>query len=228
MRPILEVENSRIQGDPGKVRVEFQVAADPNFQNIVTIVSEEMGKHAGIDTPLTGPAQSALAREEKTSAQVDVDLLFETVYYWRARGTNGPVGPFPAAAAAGSVTGEFSSPSFFKVATQAVVNAGGSSGAGGGGGGGGGGVSGGTGEDEIDLSQVVWLHHNVSNWSQTSTITSTIIGAPPLCINHTKVGQWPTGDFSGSGATVDSNVWVFAKIGGTWYAATWVACGLDL
>ena len=27
--------------------------------------------------------------------------------------------------------------------------------------------------------------------------------------------------FSGSGASVDSNVWVFAKIGGTWYAATW-------
>ena len=105
VRPILEVENSRIQGDPGKVRVEFQVAADPNFQNIVAIMSEEMGKHAGINTPLTGPAQSALSREEKTSAQVNVDLVFETVYYWRARGTNGPVGPFPSAAAPGSVTG---------------------------------------------------------------------------------------------------------------------------
>ena len=221
VRPILEIENPKIDGDPGKVFVEFQVASDPNFQNIVAIVSEEMGKHAGIDTPLSGPAQSALSREEKTSAQVNVDLGFETVYYWRARGTNGPVGAFPAAAAPGSVTGEFSTPSFFKVATQAVVNAGGSSGVGGGGGGGGGSVSSGTADDELDLSQVTWLHHNVSSWPQTATITSTTIGAPPICINHTKVGQWPSGDFSGSGASVDSNVWVFAKIGGTWYAATW-------
>ena len=216
VRPVLEIENPQIDGDPGQVLIEFQVASDASFQNMVAVVSEEMGKHAGIDTPLTGPAQSVLSREEKTSAQVNVDLDFETVYYWRARGTNGPVGTFPGAAAPGSVTGEFSATSFFEVvATQAVVNAAGSSG------GGGGSVSSGTAEDEIDLSTVVWLHTNVSSWPQTSTITSTTIGAPPICINHTKVGKWPTGDFSGSGAIVDSNVWVFAKIGGTWYAATW-------
>ena len=220
VRPVLEIENPRIDGDPGKVFVEFQVAANASFQNIVAVFSEEMGKHAGIDTPLSGPKQSALTREEKTSAQVNVDLDFNKVYYWRARGTNGPVDSFPAAAPPGSVTGEFSAASFFQVATQAVVNAGGSSG-GGGGGGGGGSVSSGTADDELDLSQVKWLHFNVSSWPETSTITSTTIGAPPICINHTKVGQWPTGDFSGSGATVDSNVWVFAKIGGTWYAATW-------
>ena len=215
VRPVLEIENPQIDGDPGPVFVEFQVASDSSFQNIVAIVSEEMGKHAGIDTPLTGPAQSVLAREEKTSAQVNVDLAFETVYYWRARGVNGPVSTFPGVAAPGSVTGEFSATSFFEVAAEAVVNAGGSSG------GGGGSVSSGTADDEIDLSTVVWLHTNVSSWPQTSTITSTTIGAPPICINHTKVGKWPTGDFSGSGATVDSNVWVFANIGGTWYAATW-------
>ena len=67
----------------------------------------------------------------------------------------------------------------------------------------------------------MWLHHDVSGWPQTATITGTTIGAPPLCINHTKLGMWPTGDFSGSGATADSNPWVFAKIGGTWHAATW-------
>ena len=218
VRPVLEVENPQIDGDPGTVVVEFQVAADPNFQNIVAVLSEEMGKHAGIDTPLSGPAQSALAREEKTSAQVSVDLDFDTVYYWRARGTNGEVSPFPGAAAPGSVTGEFSAASFFKIGTEPVVSSGGSSG---GGGGGGGSVSSGTADDELDLSQVKFLHHNVSSWPQTATITSTTLGGPPVCINHTKVGRWPSGDFSGSGATVDSNVWVFAKIGGTWYAATW-------
>ena len=157
VRPVLEIENPQIDGDPGQVFIEFQVASDASFQNMVAVVSEEMGKHAGIDTPLTGPAQSVLSREEKTSAQVNVDLDFETVYYWRARGTNGPVGTFPGAAAPGSVTGEFSATSFFEVATQAVVNAGGSSG------GGGGSVSSGTAEDEIDLSTVVWLHTNVSS-----------------------------------------------------------------
>ncbi len=75
--------------------------------------------------------------------------------------------------------------------------------------------------DELDLSQVVWLHHNVSAWPKTSTITSTTIGAPPLCIVHTKIGMWPTGDFSGNGQTADSNPWVFAKVNDTWYAATW-------
>ena len=215
VRPVLEVENPQIDGDPGTVVIEFQVASDPNFQNIVAVLSEEMGKHAGLDTPLSGPAQSALAREEKTSAQVSVDLEFETVYYWRARGTNGTVNAFPGAAAPGSVTGEFSAASFFEIAPQPVVSSGGSSG------GGGGSVSGGTADDELDLSQVTWLHHNVSSWPQTATITNTTLGAPPICINHTKVGRWPTGDFSGSGAIVDSNVWVFAKIGGTWYAATW-------
>jgi len=214
IRPVLEVKNPQIDGDPGLVFIEFQVATDSNFQDMVAILSEEMGQHAGIDTPLTGPAQSALAREEKTSAQVSVDLDHETVYFWRARGTNGAPSTFPGAAAPVSVTGEFSAASFFETGAEAVVNAGGSSG-------GGGSASSGTADDELDLSAVTWLHHNVSSWPQTATITSTTVGGPPICINHTKVGQWPTGDFSGSGAIVDSNVWVFANIGGTWYAATW-------
>ena len=75
--------------------------------------------------------------------------------------------------------------------------------------------------DQLDLSQVVWLHENVSGWSQTSTITSTSIGDPPISIDHTKSGLWPRDDFSTSGVTVDSNAWVFANIDGTWYAATW-------
>ena len=218
VRPVLEVENGAITGDPGPVMIEFEVATDSEFLNIVAVLAEEMGNHAGIDTPLTGPRQTALSREQRTSAQVNVDLKKDAKYFWRARGTNGSVNTFPSATApAGSVLGEFSQTVFFTVAADAATTLSG----GGGGGGGGGAVSSGTASDELDLSQVVWLHTNVSSWSQTSTITSTTIGAPPICINHTKRGQWPTGDFSGSGAIVDSNVWVFAKIGGTWYAATW-------
>ena len=215
VRPVLEVENPVIKGDPGPVMIEFEVATDSQFLNIVAVIAEEMGKHAGINTPLTGPRQTALSREQRTSAQLNVDLEKEARYYWRARGTNGSVDTFPTAAApAGSVVGEFSQTVFFTVAADAETTLNG-------GGGGGGAVSSGTASDELDLSQVVWLHTNVSSWPQTSTITSTTIGAPPICINHTKLGQWATGDFSGSGAIVDSNVWVFANIGGTWYAATW-------
>jgi len=75
--------------------------------------------------------------------------------------------------------------------------------------------------DQLDLSEVVWLHTNVSGWAQTSTITNTSIGDPPISIEHTKSGLWPRGDFSSSGAIVDSNAWVFANIDGTWYGATW-------
>ena len=188
VRPVLEIENPVIEGETGTVMIEFQVALDPNFQNMVSIMSEELGRHAGIHTPLTGPRQSALSRAEKTSAQVTADLQFDTTYYWRTRGTNGIVSRYPSVAAPGSIVGNFSQVISFKVASEAVVNAGG--------GGSGGTVSSGTEDDELDLSEVVWLHHNVSDWPQTSTITSTTIGAPPICIDHTKVGQWPSGEFS--------------------------------
>ena len=123
-------------------------------------------------------------------------LAKDKLYYWRVR------------AVAGDLRGPWSAPAKFR--TPKGVS-----------GGGGGGGGSGTASDELDLSQVVWLHTNISGWPQTSTITSVTVGAPPICIDHTKRGRWPAGDFSGSGAIVDSNVWVFAKIGGTWYAATW-------
>jgi len=203
IRPILEVANPVVEGNPGTVYVEFEVETDAGVE--VAVLFEELGKHARFDTPLTGTPQSALARSERTSAQLTVDLAVGGTYFWRARGTNGT------ASSPGTIVGEFTEARFFTVASNDAV----------GGGGSGGGTSPGTAEDQIDLSQVVWLHTDVSGWPQTSTVTSTQVGAPPICINHTKVGQWQAGDFSGSGAIVDSNVWVFAKIDGIWYAATW-------
>jgi hypothetical protein len=197
IRPILEVENPIIGGDTSDVVVEFQIAADPAFAIIVAQMSEGVGRHAGIDTPLTGTPQTALSRDEKTSAQANVDLEYDTTYYWRARATNG------------TVLGEYSGVRSFLTSAQAAA-----------GGGGGGGSSPGTAEDQINLSQVVWLHHNVSSWPQTSTVTSTTVGAPPICVNHTKAGQWPKVSIF-NGVVIEANVWVFGNIGGTWYAATW-------
>lgn len=211
VRPVLEILNPEIVGDPGPVLIEFQIASDASFQDIVSVTSEEMGKHAGIDTPLTGPRQTVYAVEEKTSVQPAIDLDLDGTYFWRARGTNGSVDRFPAATAApGTVIGEFSDSRSFTIAADARSSSDT-----------GGGTSSGTGEDEIDLSQVVWLHENVSSWPQTSTITSTSIGPRSMCINHTKLAQWPQDDFSTSGVIVDSNAWVFGNINGTWFAATW-------
>ena len=82
--------------------------------------------------------------------------------------------------------------------------------------------------DEIDLSQVTFLHSNVSNWAITSTVTSTRISASEVCVYHTKAGQWP---FSRevfppdaeypNGAPIEGNIWILGFINGQWYAATW-------
>ncbi len=75
------------------------------------------------------------------------------------------------------------------------------------------------GPDEIDLSTVIWLHHDVSGWAQTSTITRITHGDPPICIEHTKAGAWPALDDGGT--VVEGNPWVFVQISGQWYAATY-------
>ena len=49
---------------------------------------------------------------------------------------------------------------------------------------------------------------------------STTVGAPPICINHSKAGQWPVVSIF-NGVRIEANVWVFANIDGLWYAATW-------
>jgi hypothetical protein len=67
----------------------------------------------------------------------------------------------------------------------------------------------------IDLRAVTWLHTDVSGWAETSHITRASIGDPPICIHHTKAGQWPVRD------DTEGNPWIFANIGGRWYAATY-------
>jgi len=79
---------------------------------------------------------------------------------------------------------------------------------------GGGGAS-----DQLNLSQVTWLHTNASGWPKTSTITSASIWNPPICIDHTKRGSWL--HVSAGGTTVEGNPWVSAKVNGTWYGATY-------
>ena len=46
-----------------------------------------------------------------------------------------------------------------------------------------------------------------------------VIGDPPVCIDHTKRGRWPA--ISAPGTIVEGNPWVFAKVNGKWYGATY-------
>ena len=76
-------------------------------------------------------------------------------------------------------------------------------------------------EASFDLHQVVWLDHDVSGWQETSRVTSASINDPPICIHHTKAGQWPVKD----GA--EGNPWIFVNLNGRWYGSTfeWLSPG---
>lgn len=78
----------------------------------------------------------------------------------------------------------------------------------------------------FDLSTVEWLHHDVSDWPETSSITEIAIHDVPrgrICIEHTKRRDWPGVSFVFGGERVElaGNPWVFAQVDGQWYAATY-------
>jgi hypothetical protein len=76
-----------------------------------------------------------------------------------------------------------------------------------------------TGGQAIDLSQVTWLHENVSSWPVTSSLSASV-GNGKISLDHSKAGDWPVLD-GGSSADVEGNAWVFVNRGGRWYGATW-------
>ena len=73
------------------------------------------------------------------------------------------------------------------------------------------------------------LGPNVASWPQTATITAASAKYTDLCVNHTKLGAWPTTFFFDTGALIEGNQWVFANINGRWYggAGEWVRPGQE-
>ena len=189
--PNLVVRNPSLGSLTGAITIRYQVATDDGFQNVVAAPETAM------------PSGS-------TTSVVTKALAVNKLHYWRAR------------AVKGEIKGPWSPTRKFRPPTVTTTGGGGSSGGGSGSGSGGGGSSGGGSggaSDQLDLSQVTWLHYNVKNWPRTSTVTDTSIGNPPVCIDHTKRGQWPK--VSAAGTTVEGNPWVFAKVNGKWYGATY-------
>jgi len=73
--------------------------------------------------------------------------------------------------------------------------------------------------DQLNPSQVTWLHQDVSRWSITSTVTDVSITRSEICVDHTRAGRFPTSTFGT--IQVEGNVWIFANINGRWYGATY-------
>lgn len=145
----------------------------------------------------------------QTSYTLNTDLPTSTNIFWRVRAfDSGHTGPY-------SQIRQFMTPAPAAVPPPPS------------GGGGGGSASAG---DELNLNTVtVQLGPQaIASWAVTSTVTGTSTTGGSLCINHTKLGRWPsTVFFDDPNTLVEGNQWVFAFIGGKWYggAADWYRPG---
>ena len=61
---------------------------------------------------------------------------------------------------------------------------------------------------------VKFLHTDVSEWPVTASLNASVSGST-ISIPYSKSKVWPARD------GVNANPWVFANVGGQWYAATW-------
>jgi hypothetical protein len=81
---------------------------------------------------------------------------------------------------------------------------------------------------EFNLSEVNWLHTDVSTWEENSRITEVNITPTEVGIYHTKAGEWPVSrsvfppdaEYP-DGAPIEGNAWIFAFVNGRWHGATW-------
>jgi hypothetical protein len=72
----------------------------------------------------------------------------------------------------------------------------------------------------IDLSRVVWLDADVSNWAETATLNAGVSGGT-LLLNYDKANSWPTAKTRAvDGGPLVGNCWVVVNIDGVWYAGT--------
>lgn len=74
--------------------------------------------------------------------------------------------------------------------------------------------------DAIAPGSVRWLHGDIGGWPVTSAVRRVSIGEQEVCVEHADAGRWPTLALAG-GVIVEGNVWVFVRLSGAWYGATW-------
>ena len=78
----------------------------------------------------------------------------------------------------------------------------------------------------LDLSDVYWLHTDVSSWPETATLSSVSVDSSQICLDFDKTSEWTAVNIA-EGVDVNANPWVFIwrpdleGEGGQWYGATW-------
>lgn len=79
-----------------------------------------------------------------------------------------------------------------------------------------------TGPPPLDLTQVNWLHTNVSSWPVTSNLSRVTFPRGQICLQHNQANAWPIVTIGGSNPVeVSANPWVFIHENGQWYGGTW-------
>lgn len=74
--------------------------------------------------------------------------------------------------------------------------------------------------DQLDLSTVTVVlgPSNIGEWPATGTVTSTVAKPGEVCIEHTRLNDWPgTVFFEDPGTLTQGNQWMFAFVDGKWY-----------
>lgn len=82
--------------------------------------------------------------------------------------------------------------------------------------------SGGVDQIPFELSEVEWLHEDVSGWDEGVVLSDVTFGNGEICLHHNIADQeppWPTG-FIGM-TEVIGNAWIFIHQDDQWYGATW-------
>lgn len=189
VRPNVVWQNAPRTGPPTDIIYTIEASDSSAFTNSITAALEEQ---AGAQTTFQTPQ----------------DLPADRQVFWRVRASGGS--PL--------TTGPWSATQVFRTPAPPPVAAPPPSGGGSGGSGGG---SAPAPNDELDLRTVTILKGpaGIVSWPVASTITRTSQGNGELCIWHSQLGRWPLGPFFGdAGTLVEGNQWIFANIGGKWYA----------
>ena len=81
-----------------------------------------------------------------------------------------------------------------------------------------------------DFEGVVWLHTDVSSWTQTGALKSVSTTDSTITLDYNKTNSWPGVTITSSSngqISVNANPWIFVNQNDTWYAATfeWMKVG---
>ena len=64
---------------------------------------------------------------------------------------------------------------------------------------------------------------DVGGWAETSRVTNVTVSGNRICVYHSKARDWKKTKLGEPGEQIDieGNIWVVAKVGNRWHAATW-------